>query len=151
MPDLSAESVHAFWHEYDAKILYKIVCSLEASETWVPIDEEIESILQDLGDVIDSISSAPQLSPEKIINILTSIKYTQSLRVMHAIETKTPGFVSSLLIWAEDQKNKNAASHAVQNFLRRNLVFERLQLLARIFSSERINLLNKAQEVSNAS
>ncbi|NBW56331.1 hypothetical protein EBR43_00820 [bacterium] len=149
MPDLSLESVHAFWHEYDHRILYRIVCSLEASEDWIPEDPALDELIRDLGDVIDSTSSFSTLSQEIVINLLTSIKFTQALRIMHSIETKNPGFVSGLLIWAEEQKQKNPESQSAV-FLKRNIIFERLQLLSRIFSQERINLLNRAQEQANA-
>jgi intracellular multiplication protein IcmW len=149
MPDLSLESVHAFWHEYDHRILYKIVCSLEETEDWIPYDPEIDQLVRDLGDVIDSSSGISTLSQETVINLLTSIKFTQALRVMHAIETKTPGFVSNLLVWSEEQKTKNSMGPS-SVFLKRNVIFERLQLMSRIFSQERLNLLNRAQEQANA-
>jgi intracellular multiplication protein IcmW len=151
MPDLSSESVHAFWHEYDSRILYRIVCSLEATESWVPEHPKIEELIRDLGDVLDSSTSINQLSQETIIQLLTSIKFTQALRLMHAIETKSPGFVSGLLVWSEEQKGSKEQAAPSNVFLKRNMVFERLQLLSRIFSQERINLLNRAQEYGNAS
>jgi intracellular multiplication protein IcmW len=148
MPDLSLESVHAFWHEYDSKILYRIVCSLEQTETWVTTNPTIDNLVHDLGDILDSSTSVEYLSQETMITLLTSIKFTQSLRIMHAIETKTPGFVSGLLVWAQEQSQAPENSPC-KIFLKRNVIFERLQLLSRIFSQERTNLITKAQEYTS--
>lgn len=147
MPDLSHESVHAFWHEYDARILYRIVSSIEASESWVESDEEIQQMVSDLGDMLDGSVDMNQLKQETLVNLLTSIPFAQALRLMHAIEGKRSGSISDLLVWAEHQQSSPDSPAKV--FLRRNVVFERLQLCARIFSSDRLNLLKKALEVKS--
>lgn len=148
MPDLSRESVHAFWHEYDARILYRIVSSIEACESWVHTDDEIQQLLSDLGDMLDGPVDMSQFKQETLINMLTSVPFSQGLRLMHAIEGKRSGSISELLVWAEQQKT--GPDSPAKIFLRRNMVFERLQLCARIFSGERLNLLKKAQEVKTS-
>jgi hypothetical protein len=145
MPDLSRESVHAFWHEYDARILYRIVSSIEAAESWVTSGPEIEQLLKDLGDVLDSPINVSDLNQETLVKLLTSVPFSQALRLMHSIEGKRPGSISEVLIWAEQQKSPPDSPEKI--FLRRNVVFERLQLCARIFSPERLNLVKKSLEV----
>lgn len=145
MPDLSRESVHAFWHEYDARILYRIVSSIEATESWVKSDEETQQLIIDLGDILDSAADITELSQETLVQLMTSIPFAQALRLMHAVEGKRPGSISEILLWAEQQKS--GPDSPAKIFLRRNVVFERLQLCARIFSPERLNLVKKALEV----
>lgn len=143
MPDLSQSSVYAFWYEHDPKILYRIVCSIESSETWVQDSPEIQSKLADLGDLLDNSLQLDIISPETIVNLLTSIKFSQALRIMQSLEIKQSGYIAKLLSWAESQKT--GESSAPKIFLNRNVMFERLQLCARIFSPERLNLLKKCE------
>lgn len=143
MPDLSKETVHAFWHEYDATILYKIVCSFEESETWVVYNEETQQIITDLGDVLEKTSDFSFLKEETLVKLLTVIKFSQALRIMQYLETKSGGMIARLLMWADEKERNNQADHHIKTFLRRNLIFERLQLLARVFSKERVDLLAK--------
>lgn len=148
MPDLSRESVHAFWHEYDPRILYRIVSSIEACENWVKTDPETQQLISDLGDILDGSADLTELSQETLVQLMTSVPFAQSLRLMHAIEGKKPGSISDILVWAEQQKG--APDTPAKVFLRRNVIFERLQLCARIFSPERLNLIKKALEVKKS-
>lgn len=144
MPDLSMETVHAFWHEYDQNILYKIVCSFEQSETWVVYDDKTQQLISDLGDVLEKTVTFDFLKQETLVELLTIMKFSQALRVMQFMESKTPGIIAKLLMWADEKKRNNQGDHHINTFLRRNLVFERLQLLARVFSKERLDLLSKS-------
>ena len=144
MPDLSMETVHAFWHEYDKNILYKIVCSFEKSESWVVYNEQTQQLISDLGDILEKTPKFDFLKQETLIEILTVIKFSQALRVMQFMESKSPGIIAKLLMWADEKKRNNQSNQHINTFLRRNLIFERLQLLARIFSKERIDLLSKS-------
>ena len=146
MPDLSTETVHAFWHEYDPNILYKIVCSFEESETWIQYDEKTQTLVSDLGDVLDKVANFDFLQQETLIELLTILKFSQALRVMQFMETKTPGIIARLLMWADEKKRDRQSNQRIDAFLRRNLIFERLQLLARVFSKERLDLLSKSVE-----
>jgi len=145
MPDLSRSSVYAFWYEYDAKILFRVVSTIEASEKWVPTSETIDQYVSDLGDILDGNVNLDLINPETIVNILTSIRFSQGLRAMHALESKKSGYIAKLLAWAESQPDDPSSPAKI--FLKRNVVFERMQLCARIFAPERLNLLRKCQEV----
>jgi len=57
MPDLSLESVHIFWHDYDKKTLYRIVTSMEGIESWATDDDpKVNAALNDLGEALDKVS-----------------------------------------------------------------------------------------------
>jgi len=66
---------------------------------------------------------------------------------MQFLDGLKPGTASKLLIYAEEQlKNTTTYTPDAALFLKRNLAFEKLQLLGRIFAPERINLVLKALE-----
>jgi intracellular multiplication protein IcmW len=150
VPDLHLDSVHAFWDSYDRRTLYRVIVALERVEHWV-IDGQpaVEAALIRLGETMDQ-GHAVDLSEEgKIIRVLINTRASRALRLLQAMDIAKPGSASQILMFAEE-----AASSAegktpdpfAQLFLRRNLVFERLQLLSRIFANQRITLVLKALE-----
>ena len=148
MPDLSTEAVHRFWSQYEDRMIYRVVSFMEGVEEWtLDGNPEFEAALADLGKQLDDISmlDMSQLGQEDVfIKIANGIKSGRSLRLLQSIDTVHPGSASKLLIYAEEhsaQRNDPAAF-----FLRRNIVFERLRLLARVFSKERFALILKALE-----
>ena len=72
------------------------------------------------------------------------VKTSRILRLLQAIDTIDPGSASKLLMYAEE--NNSPDNTMASLFLRRNIVFERLRLLARVFSPERFDLLTKVLE-----
>lgn len=148
MPDLSLEAVHLFWHEYDRKTLYRIVTSMEGIETWASDDDpEVDAALNRLGEVLEHPGSFEIEDEGLLVKILANTRSSRALRLMQFLDTLKPGTASKLLIYAEEQTKDLAAHNQNANlFLKRNLAFERLQLLGRIFAPERINLVLKALE-----
>ncbi len=152
MPDLSLEGVHAFWHEYDKKTLYRIVTSMESVEAWATDNSpRVDELLVKLGEVLDSTDVDEITNEDQLVKLLGNIRLSRALRIMQYLDVLIPGTASKFLVYAEentkdkdaDEKNKYA-----DLFLKRNLIFERLQLIGRIFSQERINLVLKAMESS---
>ncbi len=151
MPDLSLESVHAFWHDYDRRTLYRIVTSMEGIESWTgDSDPKADAALNQLGLAIDNLDDVDIHDEGLVIKILVNTRSSRALRLMQFLDVLKPGTASKLLIYAEehtkeaDNKNKYA-----DLFLKRNVAFERLQLLGRVFAPERINLVLKALESSD--
>ncbi len=144
MPDLASASVYSFWYEYDPKILFRIVCSIEESETWIEDSPEIQQKISDIGDLLDNNLDFDLISPEKIVTLLTTIKFSQALKIMQTLEMKKSGYIAKLLSWADTQTD--GAQSPAKIFLRRNSVFERMQLCSRIFSQERLSLLKKCEK-----
>jgi len=66
------------------------------------------------------------------------------LRIMQCLDTAHPGAASKLLMFAE--KSNASPTNNIGLFLRRNIVFERLRLLGRVFSEERFILVQNAIE-----
>lgn len=151
MPDMSLESVHAFWHDYDRRILYRIVTSMEGIEMWAADqDPNVEAALSRLGEKLDNVSGVEITNEAPMIKMLANLRISRALRVMQFLDVLQPGTASKLLIFAEDQtKDAGNKNPYADLFLKRNLAFERLQLLARVFAPERINLVLKALENQN--
>lgn len=148
MPDMSLEAVHTFWHDYDKRTLYRIVTSMEGIETWAADDDpKVEEALLRLGASLDDLSDFEITDEAVLIKVLANMRSGRALRLMQFLDVLKPGTASKLLIYAEeqtkDQANKNRYADL---FLKRNLAFERLQLLGRVFAPERINLVLKALE-----
>ncbi|MCS5711142.1 type IVB secretion system protein IcmW [Candidatus Berkiella aquae] len=148
MPDMSLEAVHAFWHDYDKRTLYRIVTSMEGIESWAADDEpEVEELLLRIGSTLDEISDFELTDEASLIKVLANLRSGRALRLMQFLDVLKPGTASKLLIYAEEQTKDAANKNRYADlFLKRNLAFERLQLLGRVFAPERINLILKALE-----
>ena len=64
------------------------------------------------------------------------------LCVLQSIDTAHPGGASKVLMYAEENSTSNQDIPGL--FLRRNIVFERLRLLGRVFAEERVDIVMKA-------
>ena len=148
MPDLSSKGVHQFWHDYQDKMIYRVVSFMEGVEHWLLDGEpEFEAAMEQLGVQMDELNNVDltKLAQEDLfIEIANCISSARTLRLLQAIDTAHPGGASKLLIYAEE--HSKSADDAAGLFLRRNIVFERLRLLARVFTNTRIDLVVKAIE-----
>jgi intracellular multiplication protein IcmW len=148
MPDMSLEAVHAFWHDYDKRTLYRIVTSMEGIESWAGDDDpQVEEALLRLGSCLDEVSDFELNDEAVLVKVLANLRSGRALRLMQFLDVLKPGTASKLLIFAEEQTKDAANKNRYADlFLKRNLAFERLQLLGRVFAPERINLVLKALE-----
>lgn len=78
------------------------------------------------------------------IRLVGNIKAGRGLRLLQAIDTVHPGSASRILIHAEE--NSAGSFDPAGFFLKRNITFERLRLLARVFSEYRLKLVARALE-----
>ena len=86
---------------------------------------------------------------EKIINVLAYLRASRAVRILQTIDMLNPGSAAKLLSFAEEQANlktNKPIMYSSKLFLDRNLVFERMQLLSRIFSGPRVSLILSALE-----
>ena len=147
MPDLSLEAVHAFWHDYDKRTLYRIVTSMEGIESWAADqDPKVEEALLRLGACLDDVQDFELNDEASVVKLLANIRSGRALRLMQYLDVLKPGTASKLLIYAEENTKDENKNKYADLFLKRNLAFERLQLLGRVFAPERINLILKALE-----
>lgn len=148
MPDLSHEATSQFWHDYEDPMIYRVITFMEGVEHWtLDGNPELEAAINQLGKELDDISQIDMgdLGMEDVfIRLACNIKSGRSLRLLQAIDVVHPGAASRLLIHAEEMSESSDDPAGI--FLRRNIVFERLRLLARVFAEDRFRLVLKALE-----
>lgn len=148
MPDLSKEAIHSFWDSYDRRTLYRVIMALENVEHWV-VDEDkaIEPSVLALGQAIDMASDFDLDDENLVIRMLSNICSSRAMRILQSLDMVKPGVASQLLMYAEESaEDTSSSSRHSKLFIRRNLVFERLQLLSRVFAPQRLSLVLKALE-----
>jgi intracellular multiplication protein IcmW len=148
MPDLSHEASALFWSEYIDPMIYRVIMFMESEEGWT-LDghPELEAAIMTLGLALDDISTIDISAlgeEEKFIRLVGNIKTSRGLRVLQAIDSAQPGSASRVLMYAE--QTSFSARDAAGFFLKRNILFERLRLLSRIFSEYRLRLISKVLE-----
>ncbi len=149
MPDLSHEGVHRFWKDYQDPTIYRVIAFMEAVEEWTQDgNPAFEEAMEKLGDKLDEVGNYELGKEEAFIDIAGHIKSGRSLRLLQAMDTAHPGAASKLLIYSEE--NSQSSEDPCGLFLRRNIVFERLRLLSRVFAPERFELIIRALEREDA-
>jgi len=145
MPKLDLISAHEFWKNYDDPMIYRVISFMETAETFtLDGNPALEQTIQKLGDAFDELTSFELSKEDQFIALTSHLKTSRILRLLQAIDTIDPGSASKLLMYAEENNTPDNAMAGL--FLRRNIVFERLRLLSRVFSSERFNLVLKVLE-----
>ncbi len=148
MPDLSHDEVHRFWRDYSDPMIYRVVSFMEGVEDWtLDGDPELEQAIVRLSEQLDHIGNYELGREDQFIQLCCNIKSGRALRLLQCLDTAHPGAASKLLIHAEEVSESNDDTPGL--FLRRNIVFERLRLLARVFSTERFDLVLKALEADD--
>jgi len=148
MPDLSHEASLQYWHDYIDPMIYRVIVFLESVEVWtIDGNQQFEAAFQKLGHELDDITKVDFNSlghEEMFIRLAANIKSGRGLRLLQAIDTAHPGSASKVLIHAEETTTGSHDPAGI--FLKRNIAFERLRLLARIFSPYRLQLVTRALE-----
>lgn len=149
MPTLDLQSSHEFWKQFDDPMIYRVIAFMETAEGWsLDGDPGLEEKINQLSDELDKLSTFELGKEEQFVTLCAHIKTSRILRLLQTIDTIDPGSASKLLMYAEEN---NTPDHIMANlFLRRNIVFERLRLLARVFSQERCELVLKVLEQEHA-
>lgn len=148
MPNLSHEASAQYWSEFPDPSIYRVITFLESVENWtLDGDQELESNLKKLGDELDNIEQIDMDNlghEDQFIQIIANIKTSRGLRLLQAIDSVHPGSASRVLVHAEENNMNFNDSPSI--FLKRNIAFERLRLLSRVFSEYRLNLVARALE-----
>jgi intracellular multiplication protein IcmW len=145
MPNITNQAAHEFWSAYRDPMIYRVVTFMESVEGWtLDGDPQLESALKKLGTALDDVGQIDLQQEEKFVSLLAYIKSARMLQVMQLLDTAYPGAASKVLMYAE--QNTLSADDVQGLFIRRNVVFERLRLLARVFSPERIATIIKVME-----
>ncbi|RDI41683.1 type IVB secretion system protein IcmW [Aquicella lusitana] len=149
MPKLDLLSSHEFWKNYEDPMIYRVIAFMETAEDWtLDGNPALEDMINKLGAALDELSSFELGKEDQFVTLCSHIKTSRILRLLQAIDTIDPGSASKLLMYAEE--NNSPENPMAGLFLRRNIVFERLRLLARVFSQERFDLVLKVLEQEHA-
>lgn len=148
MPDLSHNSSLNYWKDYQDPIIHRVLIFLEGVESWT-LDGEpsLEEAMQKLGQELDDLEKVDLNEAgheDTFVRICANLKSSRGLRLLQAIDMQQPGSASRVLIHAEESTQEPDDPAGI--FLRRNIVFERLRLLSRVFSKQRMNLILRALE-----
>jgi len=148
MPDLSHEASASYWHDYMDPSIYRVITFMESVEKWT-LDghPELEEAINQLGKELDDIDSMDWSSlgqEAAFVKTAAYIKTGRGLRLLQAIDTAHPGSASRVLVHAEETNMGDNTPSGF--FLKRNIIFERLRLLSRVFSESRIKLILRALE-----
>lgn len=145
MPDISNEACHKFWYEYHDPMIYRVISFMESVEDWTLDDDaNLENSIKKLGDTLEDIGNIDLQNEDSFIKLAAYIKAGRGLRLLQCLDVAYPGAASKLLMHAEE--STKSTDDVPGLFLRRNIVFERLRLLGRVFAPERLSLLLKALE-----
>ena len=145
MAKLDLTSAHEFWKNYDDPMIYRVISFMETAEDFT-LDgtPALEQTMDKLGEALEQLSNFELSKEDQFVTLSSHIKTSRILRLLQAIDTIDPGSASKLLMYAEENNSPENAMAGL--FLRRNIVFERLRLLARVFSPERFDLVLKILE-----
>lgn len=145
MPDLSEKGSHQYWHDYKDNTIYRVISFMESVEDWtLDGNPALEEAMARLGEVLDDVGGIELKQEDQFVRVCAYIKAGRALRLMQALDTAYPGAASKLLMYAEESTLSSDDIPGL--FLRRNIVFERLRLLSRVFAPERIKLVLRALE-----
>lgn len=145
MPKLDLDASHEFWKNYDDPMIYRVISFMETAEDFtLDGNPTLEQTMTKLGEILDSLTSFELGKEDQFVTLCSHIKTSRILRLLQAIDTIDPGSASKLLMYAEE--NNSPENTMAGLFLRRNIVFERLRLLARVFSPDRFDLVLKVLE-----
>ena len=145
MPSFDHADCHRFWHDYHDKYIYRVICFMEGVEDWtLDGDPKVEAAINELGEALDDVGNIDLKQEENIIKIGAYIKSGRVLRILMALDMAYPGAAAKILMHSEDITNSDGDLPGL--FLRRNVVFERLRLLGRVFDPDRCKIILSALE-----
>lgn len=147
MPSFSYPDVHQFWRDYPDPMIHRVITFMESVEDWtLDGDPGLEKAIQLLGDCLEDIGNVDLQQENPMIEVLAHIKTGRGLRLLMCLDSAYPGAAANILMRAEEISKSQADNAGL--FLRRNIVFERLRLLGRVFGDDRLKLVIKALEES---
>ena len=145
MPDLSHAAVHQFWQEFQDPTIHRVIAFMESAEDWtLDGNPALEEAINQLGHTLEDIGNIDLQQEGLMLELLAHIKTGRGLRLLMCLDMAYPGAAAKVLMHAEELTQSDTDNAGL--FLRRNIVFERLRLLGRVFAKDRLQLVLKGLE-----
>lgn len=148
--DMSSDGSHAFFRERDP-MLESAVVGMESVETWTrDRAQAVQETLQKIADRVEEMDIDLIAGPlqNKLIILLGYISTGKAIKLLMWFDQNSPNFVAKTLAEAQmlsalDKLNEGAARLFVERFE----VLERMHMLSRVFSEERLLIVQKVLRI----
>lgn len=142
MVDLTQKASLEYWKNFPDPMIFQVISLMESTEYWVyDSDETLETHLSKMGEAMEDITRFDLKYEQTFIDVGNCLHMGRVLRLMQAIDRLHPGSASRLLMYTEENAHSDNSSNF---FLQRNIAFERLRLLGRVFANDRLQLIQQA-------
>ena len=139
--DMTLEGCHRFWASFQDANVYRAICLMEKVEDWtLDNDGDVEAKLVALGEALQRTAPRKIEKMDEILVMCTCLRISRKLRFMQIMDQIDPGAASRLIQFAEQQQ---FSSNDAGLFLKRNVIFERMRMISRMISSERLAMVRK--------
>jgi hypothetical protein len=134
-PEELDQDIINHWNSFRNPIINDILINLEKLETTITaLSHEEKQAVADLVDYCSSLKP-DEADARKLIDIFNQLPAAYMLYMIHKLQSLNADLVMKIINYA--QKNKDS-SPDLQSFFLRNMVFEKSQLLGRIFAENRM-------------
>ena len=134
------KEIIAHWHSFKNPLINDILINMEKIESQLPaLSEEEEQKIQDFVERSKNVD-AETVDEMEFIAIMNDLPAAYMLYIIHKLQNINADLIMRIINFAQTQKDKN---EAVMRFYQRNMVFEKSQLLGRIFSNHRMDAVLK--------
>lgn len=124
------------WHSFKNPLINAILTNLEQLEKAnPPLSEEDEASIEKLLTHLEGLS-AETTDVQKLILLLNKLPACYMLYIIHKMQSLNNELVMKVISHAQKYKDSDTD---IQLFFQRNMVFEKAQLLGRIFSNKRMD------------
>lgn len=148
MANFDKKTVYEFWRSFQDPTIFKVINLMESVEDWaMDGDPIVEEALVRLGKAMNDMGKVELAAEDTFIKIVSHLKTGRGLHVLMNLDMTYPGAAAKVLTHAEGCRYQDDHEYT-DYFLRRNLIFERLRLLGRVFSAERFKMVTDALEGS---
>ncbi len=149
MANFDEKAVYEFWRSFQDPTIFKVINLMESVEGWtLDGDPEIEKALSNLAEAMKDLGKVELSEEDLFMKVVSHLKTGRALSVLMHFNMAYGGAAAKVLSHAQSVRYKEGQEHT-DYFLRRNLIFERLRLIGRVFSAERFKLVTDAFEGSD--
>lgn len=134
------KQIIAHWHTFKNPLINDVLINLTKLESYLPpITAEEEAKIEELLETCKT-AEANKVDELSFIKMLNQLQAAYMLFIVHKMQTINSDLIMRLINFAQKHKSSNLD---VKLFYDRNMVFEKSQLLGRIFSTGRMQAVLK--------